>query len=153
MSSNLEFPDRMPARDAVARPRQVSPARYVREQEQLAYLDKRRDDREQSRHLLSMHQLEREAHEGAGEVARDGFIRLAQIDAGRRVALAQVEADGEVEIVEIQTERKVLTEAKHELRRAHEESLLMAGDDLELQTMFLQMDAGWYRSLRLRGIG
>ncbi len=70
-----------------------------------------------------------------------------------REQLAELACDGAVDVGEVETERKVLSAIKRELRYAHEESQLMAGDDLELQTWFAQLDAGWYRSLRLRSLG
>ncbi len=109
------------------------------EDDRLSWMDRRQDRAAESHHVVRMNDYERQAEEGAAGVARDGVI-----------AVAEIEADSKAVIAEIQAERKVLTEMKNELRRAHEESQLMAGEDIELQTWFAQMDAAWYRDLRLR---
>jgi small-conductance mechanosensitive channel len=115
----------------VGRVRPVSRIANVEEQDRMTRFDRRLDRDSESRH----------------------FVRLREVERQTREELAEIAGEGAITVGEIETERKVLTEMKHELRRAHEESHLMAGDDFELQTWFQQLDASWYRSLRLRGLG
>jgi hypothetical protein len=85
------------------------------------------DRRNESRHILAIRELQREAIEGAAVEARNAFIKAAAIEAGRRG----------------------LTEAKFQLHRARTESKILAGDDLELASKFAQLDDDYYGYVRL----
>jgi hypothetical protein len=118
-----------------ARPTPPLPSGYLRvnEPDRLPIMtrhDVHIDQRNQSRHILVIRNLQRQAIEGAAVEARNGYVDAAAIEARRRV----------------------LTEAKFQLQRARQESQILAGDDLELAAKFAQLDDDYFHFVRLVGM-
>jgi len=116
----------------MARPTPQLPSAYLRTDglERVPVLtghDVRVDRRNESRHILFLRELQREAIEGAAVEARDAFIIAAGIDARGRT----------------------LTEKKLQLRRARMDSKILADDDLELAAKYAQLDDDYFHDLRL----
>jgi hypothetical protein len=89
--------------------------------------DVRVDRRNESRFILAIRQLQREALVGAAVEARDAFIKNAAMDA----------------------HRGTVTEAKFVLHRARKESQILAADDLELAAKYAQLDDDLYHYARM----
>jgi hypothetical protein len=118
-----------------ARPTPPLPSGFVRPNDLdrppvMTRFDARLDRERESRHILAIRNLQRQAVEGAAIEARNAFIYAAAIEGRRRVK----------------------TEAKFELHRARKESQILAGDDLELAAKFAVLDDDLFADVRLIGL-
>jgi hypothetical protein len=123
--------ERLPA----ARPTPQLPSAYLRADDLervpvLTWRDIRIDRRNESRHILELRELQREAIEGAAAIARDAYIDIAAIDARRRIN----------------------SEAKYELHLAKKESQILADEDLELAAKYARLDDDLYADVRWIGL-
>jgi hypothetical protein len=118
-----------------ARPTPPLPSAYVtmNDLERLPIMtrhDLRIDQRNESRHILAIRNLQRQAIEGAAVEARNAYVDSAAIESRRRA----------------------LTETKFQLQRARKESQILAGDDPELAAKFALMDDDFFGFARLVGM-
>jgi hypothetical protein len=119
----------------VARPTLPLPSGYLRSNDlnRLPVMnrhDVRFDKDRESRHILTLREIHRQAVQGAALKDRDAYIDGATIEADRRK----------------------LTEAKFQLQRAHMESQILAGEDPELKAKFALLDDDYFQSVRLGGL-
>ncbi len=110
--------------------RAVPTVRTVEEDDRLTWTDKRLDRVQESRHIVTIREYEREAIEGAAEQAAAGFVDVAAIEARRRINTA----------------------AKEEMLRARRETMIMAGEDDELRMKMSLLDDDFFQYARLRGL-
>src|SRR4051812_29215330 len=104
----------------VGRPR---PVRVVwPEDDRLNRADRRRDRWSASRHVVRLNDFERQAEAGAAEVARDGVIAVAEVEADRKVGIAEASSAAAVATALINARRQYNYEAKQEMLRARKES-------------------------------
>ena len=118
-----------------ARPTPPLPSGYLRPNDldrlpAMTRYHARLDRERESRHILAIRELQRQAVQGAGLKARDAYIAAANIEAGRRR----------------------LTEAKYQLQRAQMESQIMAGDDPVLKAKFALLDDDYFQFVRMDGL-
>jgi hypothetical protein len=98
------------------------------ERSQLGWIASQVARSRQRGHVLTMRQIRRDAEEA---IAREGEALIGQ--------LAELERDA-----------RAVTETKFRLERARKESLIIAGEDPDLQSKFLLLDDDFVQRRRLK---
>ncbi len=118
---------------------------------QLTRSDQRHERQAESRHVVRLHDLERQGVEGVAEVARDTGVAVAEVEGAARVAIVEVEARARVLMAEDEEEARRLSKLKWELLNARDNSR-RAGEDIEMSGKFAELDDDYFRHRRARGL-